>query len=347
MNQLVGAIFHLIGGFSSASFYVPNYKVKGWAWATYWVSLGFIAWVIMPTVGCLLVTNKFWAIFGVVPISSMVWTFVFGVLWGFGGLFAGLGLRYIGIALGQSISLGIASIVGTIVPPLINGNLGIILTSLSGEIISVGFLVSIIGVVFCGYAGNRKDKLLANERQKDAVTEFAAAKGISAAIIGGILSASMAIAIMYGKPIAGAALAHGTSEMFMNTPIFVFAFAGGFLTNFIYAMVTSFKNKAFGDFVARPGKRLIRNYSLAIASGLMWYLQFFFYGMGMAKMGSYPFVSWSLHMTSIIIFSNLWGLWLKEWALVDVLTKRYLWIGIILLILSVVLIGIGNNVATA
>jgi L-rhamnose-H+ transport protein len=346
MNQLIGAIFHLIGGFSSASFYVPNYKVKKWAWATYWISLGFIAWIIMPTVGCLLVTNKFWELFSVVPLNSMGLTFVFGVLWGFGGLFAGLGLRYIGIALGQSISLGIASVVGTIVPPLINGSLGRILNSLPGEIISVGFLISIIGVVFCGYAGNRKDKLLKNKQRKDVVREYAATKGIGAAIIGGILSASMAIAIMYGKPIADAALTHGTSEMFMNTPIFVFAFAGGFLTNFVYAMAASFKNKTFSDFVAKPGKQLLRNYGLAIASGLMWYLQFFFYGMGMAKMGSYPFISWSLHLTSIVIFSNLWGLWLKEWALVDRLTKRYLWIGITLLIISIIVIGVGNNVST-
>jgi L-rhamnose-H+ transport protein len=78
----------------------------------------------------------------------------------------------------------------------------------------------------------------------------------------------------------------------------------------------------------------------------MWYGQFFFYGMGTTKMGEFDFASWSIHMASIIIFSNLWGLWLKEWQLVSKNVIKYLLAGIILLIISVVLIGFGNYYAS-
>ena len=63
--------------------------------------------------------------------------------------------------------------------------------------------------------------------------------------------------------------------------------------------------------------------------------------MGTTKMGEFDFASWSIHMASIIIFSNLWGLWLKEWQLVSKNVIKYLLAGIILLIISVVLIGFG------
>ena len=123
------------------------------------------------------------------------------------------------------------------------------------------------------------------------------------------------------------------------------ALGGGFTTNFVYSVIFSVRNKSFGDYNIRPKKTLFRNYFMALLSGLMWYGQFFFYGMGTTKMGHFDFASWSIHMASIIIFSNLWGLWLKEWKLVSRKALTYLLTGIIMLIVSVILIGIGNYMA--
>jgi L-rhamnose-H+ transport protein len=345
MEQLLGIILHSIGGFSSASFYVPAHKVKKWAWETYWITLGFVAWIIMPTVGGLLTTSELWDILSNSTIDSKIWTYVFGFLWGFGGLFAGLGLRYLGLSLGQSISLGVSAVVGTIVPAIIEDKVDMLVSTIPGGVILLGFLMSIIGIIFCGYAGVLKDKQLTDDQKKESVKEFSAVKGIIMATIGGVMSACMAFAIMAGKPIATEAVESGTAEIFMNIPIFVFAFAGGFTTNFFYTMYLSFKKESFGDYTLNPKSILFRNYFFAALSGLMWYGQFFFYGMGSSKMGKYDFASWSIHMASIIIFSNLWGVWLKEWKLVDHKTRRYLWVGIIMLIASVILIGLGNNLA--
>ncbi|GAA5225351.1 L-rhamnose/proton symporter RhaT [Membranihabitans marinus] len=342
MEQLIGILLHSIGGFSSASFYVPTYKIKKWAWETYWIVLGFVAWIVMPIVGCWLVTDNVFQIFSSTSNNSILLTFFFGLLWGFGGLFSGLGLRFLGLSLGQSISLGVSSIVGTIVPAIINDKLVMIFTTSSGNIILLGFLFSIGGIVLCGFAGKRKDVQL-NKKSIKTTSEFAIYKGVLMAVLGGILSASMALAIMYGDEIAESALNSGTALIYKNIPIFVIAFAGGFVTNFIYSIVKGFRNKSFSDYVLKDNKLLRRNYILAMFSGIMWYLQFFFYGMGATKMGEYDFASWSIHMSSIVIFSNVWGIWLKEWADVDRLTKRYLWIGILLLIVSLLLIGLGNH----
>ena len=345
MEQLLGLLLHSIGGFSSASFYVPAHRVRKWAWETYWISLGFVAWIIMPTVAGLMITSELWIILSQSPSESRIWTFIFGVLWGFGGLFAGLGLRYLGLSLGQSICLGVSAIVGTIVPAIIEEKIDMLISTIPGGIILLGFLMCVIGITFCGYAGVLKDRLLTEDQKKESVKEFSAVKGIVLASLGGVLSACMAFAILSGEPIAAKAVDAGAAKIFMNTPIFVIAFAGGFTTNFIYTMFLTIKKRSFGDYITGPKKILFRNYFLAILSGLMWYGQFFFYGMGSSKMGKYDFASWSIHMASIIIFSNLWGVWLKEWKLVDRQTRKYLWLGILMLIASVLMIGLGNHLA--
>jgi len=113
------------------------------------------------------------------------------------------------------------------------------------------------------------------------------------------------------------------------------------------SQILSTRNKSFGNYTLRPRSTLLGNYFLSLISGMMCYGQFFFYAMGTTKMGKFDFASWSIHMVSIIIFSNLWGLWLKDWAHVNRRTRAYLWLGIITLLVSVIMIGVGNNLAAA
>jgi L-rhamnose-H+ transport protein len=78
----------------------------------------------------------------------------------------------------------------------------------------------------------------------------------------------------------------------------------------------------------------------------MWYFQFFFYGMGTTLMGKFGFSSWSLHMASIIIFSTLWGIALREWRGTSRRTHALIAIGLLLLIASMTVVGYGNHQAT-
>jgi len=346
MSQLIGIILHFIGGFSSASFYVPYNFVKKWSWQIYWISLGFVAWMVMPWIGGFLTAPHLIDILRDSPLSSKILTYTFGILWGFGGLGAGLALRYLGLSLGQSISLGVCAIVGTIVPAIMDNKFMMLFSSTAGIIITLGFMVCIAGIILCGYAGVLKDKNLTKEQKQESVKEFSAAKGITMAVFGGVMSACMAIAIKLGGPIANHAIEKGTQTVFMNNPSYVFILAGGFTTNFIYTILSWSKTKSDTTFTVTSSKTFYRNSFLAMLSGIMWYGQFFFYGMGTTKMGEFDFASWSIHMASIIIFSNLWGLWLKEWQLVSKNVIKYLLAGIILLIISVVLIGFGNYYAS-
>ena len=345
MAQLIGIILLSLGGFSAASFYVPSYKIQKWSWETYWITLGFVAWIIMPPIAGLITTPDLWGILHASPGSSMALAYLFGALWGFGGLMCGLALRYLGISLGQSISLGVCAIVGTLVPAAIEGKLGLLFSTVPGVVVLLGFVVCLAGIALCGYAGVLKEKQLTDTEKTEVIKEFSLFKGMVVAVCGGIMSASMAFAFTAGKPIADAAVEAGAMEVFKNMPLLVLALAGGFTTNFISTMIITAKKKAFGDYNLRPHRTLCFNYFLALVSGVLWYGQYFSFGTGKTKMGDYSYAGWSIFMAAIIIFSNLWGLFLREWRPVDRRTRTYLWLGIALLIISVAMIGIGDGLA--
>ena len=69
----------------------------------------------------------------------------------------------------------------------------------------------------------------------------------------------------------------------------------------------------------------------------MWFLQFFFYGMGESKLGNGA-SSWILHMSFIILVANIWGLILKEWKNVSNKTSRTIIAGILTIILSILIV---------
>jgi L-rhamnose-H+ transport protein len=87
---------------------------------------------------------------------------------------------------------------------------------------------------------------------------------------------------------------------------------------------------------------MLRNYLLCALAGTTWYFQFFFYTMGETQMGRYKFSSWTLHMASIIIFSSLWGIGLKEWKGAGIQAARMLALALALLVGSTVIVGYGN-----
>jgi L-rhamnose-H+ transport protein len=112
MGVILGVIFHFIGGFASGSFYMPYKKVRGWAWESYWIIGGLFSWLIVPPLAAWLTIPGFWDMIAQTGFSTLIYTYVFGLLWGIGGLTYGLGVRYLGVSLGSSIILGLCMVFG-------------------------------------------------------------------------------------------------------------------------------------------------------------------------------------------------------------------------------------------
>lgn len=349
MESIFGIIFHSIGGFASGSFYIPYNKVKSWAWESAWIVGGVVSWLIVPTIAAYLTVPDFMGIIKNTDSNVIFWTYLMGLLWGIGGLTFGLAMRYLGMSLGMSIALSLCSIFGALVPAIYRdffttdtvGTFSYMLANTGGQVVLVGILVCLVGILVCGKAGMMKESELTDAQKKDSIKEFNLTKGLIVATISGTMSACFNFGIEAGKSMATAAVAAGGNPLFQNNVIFLVVLWGGFTTNFIWCMYLNSANKSFGDYL-NPKAPLRQNYTFAAIAGTTWFLQFFFYGMGESKLGNGA-SSWILHMATIILTSNCWGLYFGEWQGVSKATLRTVLLGIAVILLSVVVVGIGNS----
>jgi L-rhamnose-H+ transport protein len=350
MGVVLGVIFHFVGGFASGSFYMPFKKVEGWAWESYWIIGGIFSWLIVPPLAAWLTLPGFSEIISQTAPSTIGYTILFGVLWGVGGLTYGLGVRYLGMSLGNSVILGFCSAFGALVPSIYYNIVPTpgktsfmdLLTSTWGQIVLAGVLMCLAGIYICGRAGVLKEAEMSEEVKKQSVAEFNLVKGLIVAVASGILSSCFNFGIEAGKPMAEHAVAIGLNPLYQNNVTYVVLLWGGLATNFIWCMILNARNKSFGDYV-NNGSPLLSNYFFAAMAGTTWFLQFFFYGMGESKLGNGA-SSWILHMAFIILIANMWGILLKEWQGVSKKTRRTIVLGISTIILSVLVVGLGNAI---
>lgn len=374
-NPFIGVIFHWLGGLCSASNFIPFRGIKRWSWEIYWIIQGVAAWLIAPPLLASIFVPHLFRVLHAAPASSIGWAIFWGILWGVGGLTFGLAIRYLGLGLGYAIALGFCTAFGTLIPPIFHGQMHTILSERSGQVILCGVAMCILAIAVSGAAGYSKEQEISEEDKAAAgERDFSFVKGLIIAIFAGIMSSFFAFGLDAGKPIADLARIQletsGGKDLYSNLPVLIVVLWGGFVTNLIWSAILIVRNRSLGQFTGEPGDNpmgtaavtgetlqdidprhltqrisssvLTRNYLLAAAAGVIWYFQFFFYSMGTTKMGKYDFASWTLHMASIIIFANLWGIALKEWKDTSLRTRLLVGCGLALLIGSTVVVGYGS-----
>jgi len=328
MKLLIGLLIIAIGAFCQSSSYVPINKIKSWSWESYWMVQGVFAWLVFPLLGALLAVpqgESLWALFAAHPKESLL-TILFGALWGVGGLTFGLSMRYLGVALGQSIALGTCSGLGAILGPVLTGHAH----DLTSAVI-IGVVVTLLGIAIIGVAGAMKASALPEEEKKKAVKDFNFGKGLFVALLAGLMSACFAIGLSFGAPLTW----EGTKPIFASLPATLLVTVGGFLTNACYCFFQNSRNKTWKDYtqVSLWGNNLV----FCCLAGLLWYSQFFGLSLGKGFLAQYPVLitfSWCILMSLNVVFSNVWGILLKEWKGVSRKTIAVLTAGIIVLIIS-------------
>ena len=224
-----------------------------------------------------------------------------------------------------------------------------IFSTAGGLVVMTGVVIGALGIAINGVAGVMKERECAGA---DSLPEFDIKKGLAVAVVSGLFSAGFAFSLAMGSPIAEAAksiavdsgaCSPDSAEFFKNNSTLVVTLWGGFVSNLLICGYMLVKNGSAGDLVSAGARLGFSNFLLCAMAGVCWYGQFFFYGMGTTQLGrEYDFSSWSLHMSFIIIFAALWGLALREWKGTSALTRTVLWLGILVLISSTFVIGLGN-----
>jgi L-rhamnose-H+ transport protein len=384
-NPFLGVFFHWLGGLAAGSFYVPYRGVKKWAWEVYWLVGGFFSWIIAPWILASINTRDLLAVLGQTSASTFWWTWFWGAMWGLGGLTFGLTMRYLGMSLGMAVALGYCAAFGTLMPPIFHGEfVGKVLGTTSGRVILGGVLVCLAGIAIAGWAGMSKEREMTEDQRKATIKEFNFGRGILVATFSGVMSACFAYALDAATPIAAASLARGTPVIWTGLPKLIVVLLGGFASNFLWCALLNARNRTGGQYFSSappshaprreeetiletaldaPSEEVVEhipwpkenavervplaaNYLFSALAGVTWYMQFFFYTMGETQMGAYKFSSWTLHMASIIIFSSLWGIFLREWKGSSTSTRTKLGFALATLILSTIVVGYGNYLGT-
>lgn len=339
MEVINGVLYHTVGATGAALCYTPQKKVTGWAWQTYWLAQAFICWLVLPIAVAFLTIPQLSQVLAEAPVSAMQKSFFLGMAYGIGGTAFGIAIRYVGFSLTYAIAVGISCVLGTLLPPLVNGTLGDVMKSNGAGYLFGGVFMGAIGIALCGVAGRNKEKDL--EKTQNGKNEFSLAKGLPLCFLAGVLSALYGFSIDQGQPIAEIAAQYGAGQ-FQGNVVYIFSNSGAFISTLIYCLYLHNKEKTFKQYASGESRVLGINYLMALLTGFLWYGQFFFYGLGHVRMGNYKFSSWAIHMILLVLLSSLTGLIMKEWKNCSSKTRRLLASALIVLVIAVLMLTYGN-----
>ncbi|MBM4154633.1 MAG: rhamnose:proton symporter [Lentisphaerae bacterium] len=346
-NPLLGVGLHAVGAGFAATCYAPQKKVRGWSWQTYWLVQASFCWFLLPILGAWLTIPELGAVLREAPREAMARSFLLGAAYGIGGTAFGISIRHIGFSLTYAIAVGLSSVLGTLIPPLVKGTLAATLQRAGADWVVAGIAVGTLGIAMTGWAGRMKETDLTAAGTRG---EFRLLRGLLLSLLAGVLSAVYGFSLEAGEPIADVASAHGAG-VFRGNVTYIFSNTGAFLTSAAYCVLLHLRGRTFGELLrAGPdagGGALSMNYLMSFVTGLFWYGQFFFYNLGHVRMGTYRFTSWAIHMIMLVLFSNLVGVAFREWRGCRNRTHRAIAVALFVLVAAVLLLTYGNHLGDA
>lgn len=340
-NPIMGTGLHAIGGISAASNYLP-YEKTNWSWGSFWIVQAHFAWLIVPILVAFITVPDLVTVFKESPPSALYIPMLLGAIYGFGGMSFGFAIRHIGFSMTYTLAIGISSIVGFLIPLILNGRVIDFFTATGGGTLLIGIFLSLTGIFLCGAAGYRKERFLKNANPGG--QSFNMGKGLALTIFAGVLSGIFGVGMELAQPVSDIAAAHGAGHFEGNARI-ILPSIGCYVTNIIWFVVAGIRNKSIKELNPRnassPGA-YSRNFLFSALGGTLWYTQFFFYGLGHVRMGNFMAASWVIHMSMLIFFSYIVGILMKEWKNLKKSIIVVLIVGLLVLLTSFIVMSIGT-----
>lgn len=340
---LAGIGLHALGGIAASTCFVPQKGTQRWPYQNFWLLMCLASWLVIPILVAYLTVPHLGEIISQTESWVLLKVTLLGAIYGFGGMAFGVAIRHIGFSLTYAVAIGISAILGTIIPPLLAGTLSENFDKPGGGMIIIAGVLAMVGIALCGVAGKYKERELAGS-----AIHFNVKLGLTLVVLAGVLSAVFGLALAAGDSMDQLATENGAGQ-FAAGAKYIFAMGGAFITNLIWWGVVHFRKNTWKDYarldpaIDSPAKgNLASHYFFAILAGVLWYAQFFFYGLGHTRMGNYGFISWGIHMAMLVFFSFVIGIILKEWNGLSGKTIRTLALGLLLLAGSFVLITLGS-----
>jgi L-rhamnose-H+ transport protein len=340
-NPILGTGLHALGGISAASCYIPYQKTK-WSWGSFWIVQMHFAWVFIPILIAFLTVPELVSVFREAPPSAILIPMLLGAIYGFGGMSFGFAIRHIGYSMTYTMAIGISSIVGFLVPLILQGRIIDFFTATGGGTLLIGIFLSLTGIYLCGAAGFRKERFLKSANPSGQT--FNMGRGLALTVFAGVLSGIFGVGLELAQPVSDIAAEHGAGHFEGNARIIIPSL-GCYLTNIIWFVVAGIRNKTIRELnprYASSSRTYTRNFLFSALGGTLWYIQFFFYGLGHVRMGNFMAASWVIHMSMLIFFSYIIGILMKEWKSLKKSIILVLIAGLLVLLASFIVMSVGS-----
>ncbi len=289
----VGFALLLAAGLCQGSFGLGYKKYNPFSWAAFWgvymllcltVSFGF-SWLTAPRLPEALAAGDL-----LMPLGC-------GALWGLSAVGFSKGIDKIGMSLVYGISMGISTIVGSILPLLLGG---VLPGGNSALMFWTGLGLTLLGVMLVTIAGVRRDG-----------GSGGSASGIVLSVLSGLGSGAMNVGFTAAAPVGEALLSFGYSSAAVSAGKWLPVLAGGCVSSMLWCT---------GELtVHREWKTLTDNGSLRRCGklflvSLVWYAALLLYGLAAELLGELGSTAgWILFNALALMVSVGWGLKTGEW----------------------------------
>jgi L-rhamnose-H+ transport protein len=329
METSLGLLAVILAGMMQGVFALPLKFTQRWNWENTWLVYATTGMLVLPWIAVGLFTRDAADIYAHSSVRALSAAAAFGMGWGFGSVLCGLGIVALGIALGSSIILGLASALGSLLPLLLlhPERVG----SRSGVLTILGVAVMLGGIAVCAAAGRARES--AAERR-------GSFSGVLICVASGVLSAFINFAFAFGDEIAKRAEQAGHSRVASVYPLLAVILSAGFLPNAGYSVLLLVRNRSWKRFAAVGSTAY---WPLGVSMGILVFGGLLLYGFGSAMLGLLgTSAGWALSMSAMIVAANCSGFLTGEWRGATGIARRRMVAGVLVLLAAIVILGIAN-----
>lgn len=331
---LIGIVLVTIAGILNGSFAAPMKRLTEWRWENTWLVFSTTGLVVFPWIITALTIPQFRHVYSTTSAASLSKVLLFGIAWGVGATFFGIGITRVGMALGFAMILGITASFGSLFPLAVLHREE--LSSKRGIALIVGTAIMLVGLVLLGLAGRRRER----DENAGCTARSGFALGLIICILSGLFSSMLNFSFIFGDELRLRALASGATASMAANPIWSLTVTGGFLSNFVYCIYRLNKNCTWKVY-AQVNK--FPYWILGCLMGLLWYGGIVAYGMGAASLGKLGgILGWPVFMSLDIVVGIFWGAVTGEWRQASRSAVAYCWAGVGVLLAAIVVISSVN-----
>ena len=331
-GRIIGIVLALFGGICVGNCMLPLKRIRIWPWEGTWLVFSLVSLLLAPCLIAVLVIPGWPHIYASLAIADWLPSLLLGFGWGIAQVLFGISVVRLGMSLAFSLIVGLGTVFGSLIP-LVMLHRGDLFTS-NSRMLLIGCALMLVGIVLTGFAGKLREERAGIDVVQQGVHGITSAylAGLGIAVLSGVLSSMLNLSLVFGEPIARAAVRSGVAGSMSTFAVLPVALAGGLIPNLAYTSWLLLRNRSWK--LMAPGWH---DAFLSLLMGLLWIGAVAIYGISTRYLGRLgDSAGWAIYQITMVVTANLAGLATGEWRRASRTSFVVLTSGVAVLILATV-----------